>query len=78
MGIKILLVDDSSTMRRIQKNTLVKIGYTEIDEAEDGEDALKKITAKKYNLVLMDYCISLISRGVESTTLRKYWSWMKQ
>jgi len=61
MGIKILLVDDSSTMRRIQKNTLVKIGYSEIDEAEDGEDALKKITAKKYNLVLMDWNMPIMN-----------------
>ena len=61
MGIKILLVDDSSTMRRIQKNTLVKIGYNEIDEAEDGEDALKKITANKYNLVLMDWNMPIMN-----------------
>ena len=43
MGIRILLVDDSSTMRRIQKNTLAKIGYNEIDEAEDGEDVAQII-----------------------------------
>ena len=61
MGIKILLVDDSSTMRRIQKNTLLKIGYTDIDEAEDGEDALKKITANTYNLVLMDWNMPIMN-----------------
>ena len=41
--MKILVVDDSSTMRRIIKNTLSKIGFEDADEAEDGADALKKM-----------------------------------
>ena len=41
--MKILVVDDSSTMRRIIKNTLQKIGFENVDEAEDGADALKKM-----------------------------------
>ena len=41
--MKILVVDDSSTMRRIIKNTLQKIGFEDCDEAEDGADALKKM-----------------------------------
>ena len=53
--MKILLVDDSSTMRRIQKNTLSKIGHTDVDEAEDGADAVKKVGQGKYDLVLMDW-----------------------
>ena len=55
MGTKILLVDDSSTMRRIQKNTLTKIGYSDIDEAEDGEEAFKKVSQNDYSIVLMDW-----------------------
>jgi two-component system chemotaxis response regulator CheY len=53
--MKILLVDDSSTMRRIQKNTLGSLGFTEVDEAEDGQDAVSKVGAKEYDLVLMDW-----------------------
>jgi len=41
--MKILVVDDSSTMRRIIKNTLTKLGYEDLEEAEDGADALKKM-----------------------------------
>ena len=53
--MKILLVDDSSTMRRIQKNTLTQLGLTDVDEAEDGEAAVAKVQATKYDLVLMDW-----------------------
>ncbi len=34
--MKILVVDDSSTMRRIIKNTLIRIGHKDVLEAEDG------------------------------------------
>ena len=53
--MKILLVDDSSTMRRIQKNTLEKLGYTDITEAGDGAEAVAKVAAGTYDLVLMDW-----------------------
>ncbi len=59
--MKILLVDDSSTMRRIQKNTLAKIGYTEVDEAEDGEEAFKKISQTAYEVVLMDWNMPIMN-----------------
>jgi len=53
--MKILLVDDSSTMRRIQKNTLASLGFTDVDEAEDGQDAVSKVGKAPYELVLMDW-----------------------
>ncbi|MDR2579715.1 MAG: response regulator [Fibromonadaceae bacterium] len=54
--MKILLVDDSSTMRRIQKNTLTSLGYTDIIEAEDGADALEKLRQHPdVQLTLMDW-----------------------
>ncbi|WP_331775642.1 chemotaxis response regulator CheY [Sulfurospirillum sp. 1612] len=37
--MKLLVVDDSSTMRRIIKNTLARLGYTDVLEAEHGVDA---------------------------------------
>lgn len=43
--MKFLVIDDSSTMRRIVKNTLGKIGYTDIMEAENGKEALDKLEA---------------------------------
>ncbi len=41
--MKFLVVDDSATMRRIIINSLMRIGYTEFVEAENGRDALKKL-----------------------------------
>lgn len=43
--MKFLVIDDSSTMRRIVKNTLSKIGYSDIIEAENGKEALDKLEA---------------------------------
>ena len=43
LSMKILVVDDFSTMRRIIKNILKQIGFTNVDEAENGQAALAKI-----------------------------------
>ena len=64
MSEKILLVDDSNTMRRIQKNTLTKIGYNDIDEAGDGAEALKKLETTKYSVVLLDWNMPVMT-GIE-------------
>lgn len=53
--MKILLVDDSKTMRNIQKSVLTQLGYTTIEEACDGQDALSKVTAFQPELILLDW-----------------------
>lgn len=54
--MKILLVDDSSTMRRIQKNTLKSIGYEDVIEGADGTEALSMLKANPdVKLLLMDW-----------------------
>jgi two-component system chemotaxis response regulator CheY len=54
--MKLLLVDDSSTMRRIQKTQLTGLGITQIIEAEDGAQALEKLDAETgIDLVLLDW-----------------------
>lgn len=52
---RILSVDDFSTMRRIVKNILRQLGYTNVDEAQNGADALEKLKARKYDLVISDW-----------------------
>ncbi|HMA63252.1 MAG TPA: response regulator [bacterium] len=51
---KVLFVDDSPTMRRIMVNSLNKIGFTDLIEAENGEDALEKID-EDVELILADW-----------------------
>ncbi len=53
--MRILVVDDSKTMRSIIKNTLATLGYTDVEEACDGSDALSKATACAPGLVLLDW-----------------------
>ncbi len=53
--MKILLIDDSKTMRNIQKSILTQLGYTEIEEATDGQDALSKVLAFQPELILCDW-----------------------
>jgi len=55
LKMRILVVDDFSTMRRILKNILKQIGYTDIEEAEDGNGALAKLRQDKYDLVVSDW-----------------------
>ncbi len=53
--MKLLLVDDSSTMRRIQKTQLAGMGVTDVDEAGNGEEALSRLAAGRYDVVLLDW-----------------------
>lgn len=52
--LKILIVDDFSTMRRIVRNLLKEIGYSNADEAEDGQVALNKLRNGDFNFVVSD------------------------
>ncbi|HEX8948858.1 MAG TPA: chemotaxis response regulator CheY [Dissulfurispiraceae bacterium] len=54
-GIKVLVVDDFPTMRRIVKNLLKQLGFEHIDEAEDGVQALGKLKGGNYGLVVSDW-----------------------
>jgi two-component system chemotaxis response regulator CheY len=51
--MKILIVDDSSTMRRIIKNSLQRIGYNEIFEAENGKSGLAQLA--NADVILTDW-----------------------
>ena len=54
-SLKVLVVDDMSTMRRIVKNVLKQIGFTDLVEAEDGQDALKKLEAGDIGFIVSDW-----------------------
>ena len=53
--LRFLVVDDFSTMRRIVRNLLKELGYTNADEAEDGAVALAKLKNEKFDFVVSDW-----------------------
>jgi len=54
-NIKILVVDDFATMRKVIKNLLKQVGYENIVEAEDGVLALRVLKSQKIDLVISDW-----------------------
>jgi two-component system chemotaxis response regulator CheY len=52
---RFLVVDDFSTMRRIVRNLLKELGYTNVDEAEDGSMALSKLRSEPFDFVISDW-----------------------
>ena len=52
---KILIVDDFVTMRRIVKNLLKQLGYENVTEAEDGEQAYAKLKGGGFGFVVSDW-----------------------
>ncbi|WP_448375419.1 response regulator [Fervidobacterium sp.] len=53
MPKRILVVEDEPNMRLLVTEELMDAGY-EVDEAENGEEAIKKFSAKAYDLVTID------------------------
>ena len=53
--MKIMLVDDSRTIRNIQKNVLKQLGHTDIVEAADGVEALARYAEQVPDLMLIDW-----------------------
>ena len=54
-SLPILVVDDYHTMVRIIRNLLNQIGFENIDDASNGEEALTKIKSKQYGLIISDW-----------------------
>jgi two-component system, chemotaxis family, chemotaxis protein CheY len=53
--MRFLIVDDSSTMRRIIINTLTKLGYADITEAGNGREGLEKLAQGGVDLIITDW-----------------------
>ncbi len=54
-NMSFLVVDDFPTMRRIVRSLLKELGFTNVDEAEDGQDALNKLRAGNFEFVVSDW-----------------------
>ena len=54
-SMKFLVVDDFSTMRRIVRNLLKELGFSNVEEAEDGVVALAKLKSGSFDFVISDW-----------------------
>lgn len=54
-NIKFLVVDDFSTMRRIVRNLLKELQFTNVEEAEDGAVALQKLQNGNFDFIVSDW-----------------------
>ena len=60
-SINVLIVDDYKTMLRIIRNLLKQIEFNNVEEAIDGADALVKLRAGNYGLVISDWNMAPMS-----------------
>ena len=68
--MRFLVVDDFSTMRRIVRNLLKELGYTNVDEAEDGAIALQKLQAGGFEFVVTDWNMPNMDGLTAAKTIR--------
>ncbi len=54
-NMNVLIVDDYKTMLRIVRNLLAQLGFKNVDEAMDGQEALQQLSKKQYGLVISDW-----------------------
>ncbi|MDQ1213506.1 chemotaxis response regulator CheY [Pantoea anthophila] len=54
-NLRFLVVDDFATMRRIVRNLLKDLGFDNVEEAEDGQDALNKMQESPVDFVISDW-----------------------
>lgn len=63
-SINVLVVDDFPTMRRIVRSLLRELGFTNVEEAEDGQEALNKLRGGAFELVISDWNMPVLD-GLE-------------
>ncbi|MBL8447324.1 MAG: chemotaxis response regulator CheY [Zoogloeaceae bacterium] len=69
--MRFLVVDDFSTMRRIVRNLLKELGFTNVDEAEDGMVALQKLNSAAFDFVVTDWNMPNMDGLTLLQTIRK-------
>ncbi len=60
-NMAILIVDDYKTMLRIIRNLLSQLGFSNVDEATDGNMAYAKLKEKHYGLIISDWNMEPVS-----------------
>lgn len=55
LSMPVLVVDDYKTMIRIIRNLLKQLGFSDVDDASDGTQALEMLRKKRYGLIISDW-----------------------
>ncbi|KAL7497558.1 hypothetical protein ACHAWT_006100 [Skeletonema menzelii] len=71
---KVLIIDDSLTIRKALSRGFSRLGFT-VDEAENGMEGLKKLKTTEYDLVLLDFLMPVLD-GVD--VAKKFRRWEKE
>ena len=71
--LKVLVVDDDAALRLSVKTTLASAGSFEIEEAFDGVNALEKVKASDFNMVILDVDMPRMN-GLELTQSIRAWN----
>lgn len=70
-NLRFLVVDDFATMRRIVRNLLKDLGFNNVEEAEDGNDALNKLRESAFDFVISDWNMPNMDGLELLTTIRQ-------
>lgn len=74
-NLRFLVVDDFATMRRIVRNLLKDLGFHNVEEAEDGQDALHKLEQASFDFVISDWNMPNIDGLQLLTEIRNHPVW---
>lgn len=74
-NLRFLVVDDFATMRRIVRNLLKDLGFNNVEEAEDGQDALNKMQQTTFDFVISDWNMPNIDGLQLLTQIRSTPAW---
>ncbi|MEM6051510.1 chemotaxis response regulator CheY [Erwinia sp. P7711] len=74
-NLRFLVVDDFATMRRIVRNLLKDLGFNNVEEAEDGQDALNKMQQTAFDFVISDWNMPNIDGLQLLTQIRNTPAW---
>ena len=64
MNLKILVVDDFATMRKVVRNMLRQLGCENVNEAENGEEGFRMAQSDEYGLIVSDWNMPVMT-GLE-------------
>ncbi|MEZ3500085.1 chemotaxis response regulator CheY [Pantoea sp. KPR_PJ] len=74
-NLRFLVVDDFATMRRIVRNLLKDLGFNNVEEAEDGQDALNKMQQSAFDFVISDWNMPNVDGLQLLTAIRNNPAW---